>query len=292
MTKVTHVKILQHVTSPFTAACIIAPLVLAITTGTAAAQDKLKLKYDFYGSKFRVLSASFDLSFDKNSYVVKSVAATKGLASMFAKSNMHYGARGIFSAKKPFPQEFQTRIEKGGKHKSAHIRWLGKNRQEITAVPKVSKKKQRDVTKALKPGFPDPLSALLNITFSAKLPCFKNIRTFDGRRIFEFRLKYLGKDTLPKGKAGAYSGQAHKCSFRNIPIAGYSRKKMKAHRKNPASAFTMWFAPLKSTATGGTIYIPVKIKGTIKSASITGILKTGTFNNLPLTAPRQAANSN
>lgn len=275
-------------TKPLLAAMILSVL----ATGTAnAATDKLKLKYDFYGSKFRVLSASFDISFDASTYVVKSIAKTKGVASMFAKAKFHHGARGKITSNNVFPEEFQTRYEKGKKSKSAHILWQGKSNPRVNIAPKLNRSKQASIDSALKPSYPDPLSALLNIAFSPKKPCTKSITTFDGRKISKFKLKYLGKDTLAKGNAGAYAGPAYKCSFRNIPVAGFSHKKMKAHRHKPASAFTMWFAPLKSTATGKAFYVPVKIEGSINATSITGILASGKFNGLALSAHKQTANA-
>lgn len=263
--------------------CATAMLALFMHTGISqASEDKLNLEYDFIGGGLRILAVTFDLTFDKKTYLAKSQIKTKGVANLFTKSISYLGVRGTLDAKKAHPAEFQSRVENSKGHKTSHISWLAKGIQKITVLPKMKEYRKNSIDKALKPGFPDPLSALVNITFSTDKLCRNKIRSFDGRKIFDFKLTYLGEETLHKGDAGAYFGRAHKCSFKNIPVAGYSEKKMKQHRSKPTPAYTVWFAPIRSASARETLYVPVKAKGTINWASVNVVMTKGMLNGKPL----------
>ncbi len=273
----------------FPALSSIIVLGVLMTTGTATAQtaeNRINLEYDFTGAGIRILEATFDLTFDQKNYLVRSRLNTKGLASIFSKSVTYLGARGTLGPKLAQPEEFQSRTEKGQKQKTASITWLKENQLKIDVLPQPNKSRQASINKFLKPGFPDPLSALVAITFSADKLCRNKIRSFDGRKIFDFKLEYLGKEELQKGDAGAYFGPAHKCSFTNTPIAGYSKKRMKAHRTKPTPAYTIWFAPIEAASKSRTIFVPVKATGTINWASVGVVLTKGSINGQPLRALR------
>lgn len=273
----------------FPTICLATVSGLLMSASLAQAQvseDRLNLKYDFTGGGLRVLAATFDLTFDEKNYLVKSNLETKGIANLFSKSTSYLGARGILTRKQPKPLEFQSRVENGKGHKTTRIVWQTKHQQKIDTLPKPNEYKQASIDKALKYSFPDPLSALVAITFSTGKLCRNKIRAFDGRKVFDFKLKYLGRAVLRKGEAGTYFGPAHKCAFTNIPVAGYSKKKMKKYRAKPTPAYTVWFAPVVSAITRKTLYVPVKATGTINWASVNVIITKGTLNGQPLTATR------
>jgi len=273
----------------FSTLCSATLLGLVLTTGIASAQtteDKLKLQYDFIGGGFRVLTATFDFTFDKKSYLVRSRLKTKGVANAFSKSVSYLGARGTLDAQLAQPSEFQSRTENSKGQKTARIEWQPANLQKVEVSPQLDADRKISVDKVLTPAFPDPLSALVAITLSKDTLCRNKIRSFNGRKIFDFQLTYLGLETLRKGEAGSYSGPAHKCSFKNIPVAGYSKKKMKKYNTKPTPAYTVWFAPIGSAATGKTIFVPVKATGTINWATVDVKLTKGTLNGQPLSAIR------
>lgn len=256
------------------------------TTIVQASEEKLSLKYDFTGGGLRIMAVSIDLTFDQKTYLITSNWKTKGVANLFSKSVSYLGARGTLSPKQTRPLEFQSRVEYNNRQKTAHIFWSAKNQQKIEVEPKLNSYKKASIDRMLKPGFPDPLSALVAVTFSAGKPCRNKIRSFDGRKIFDFNLTYVGLENLRKGEAGFYSGPAHKCRFHNIPIAGYSKKKMKKYREKPTPAYTIWFAPIKSATTHKTIYVPVKAAGTINWVPVRAVITKGILNGQILTAAR------
>lgn len=277
MTKTSVAKIFYH-------ARFALALGLMMTSGMAqASEDKLKLQYDFTGGGVRVLTATFTLTYDQKNYLIKSSWKTRGVASLFAKTVSYLGSRGIFTKNKMQPVEFQSRVENSKGKKSTHIVWQDKNQQKIDVSPALSSYKKASIDKALKPTFPDPLSALFTISFSTENLCRNKIRSFDGRKIFDFNLKYLGQETLKKGDSGSYFGSAHKCTFTNIPIAGYSKKKMKKYRSKPTPAYTIWFAPVVSALTHRKMFVPVKATGTMNWASVRVVITAGTLNGQPLT---------
>ena len=265
--------------------CSTAVLGLLMTTGAVRAQapaDRLNLEYDFFGGGLRILAATFDLTFDQNSYLVKSQLKTKGVANLFSRSVSYLGARGTIGPKNAIPAEFQSRTENSDGQKTTRIVWQDKDQQKIDVLPQPNEFRQASINKVLKSTFPDPLSALVAITFSTGKLCRNKIRSFDGRKVFDFKLKYLGLEVLRKGEAGAYSGPAHKCSFQNIPIAGYSKKKMKKYRSKPTPAYAVWFAPIASATSRKTIYVPVKATGTINWASVDVVVTKASLNGQPL----------
>ncbi len=245
-------------------------------------EDKLNLEYDFTGGGLRILAASFDLTFDQKTYLVKSQLKTKGVANLFSRSVSYLGARGAIGPQRTIPAEFQSRTENSDGQKTARIIWQDKDQQKIDVLPRPNEYRQAAINKVLQSTFPDPLSALVAITFSTGELCRNKIRSFDGRKVFDFSLKYLGLEVLRKGEAGAYSGPAHKCSFQNIPIAGYSKKKMKKYRSKPTPAYSVWFAPIASATSRKTIYVPVKATGTINWASVDVVVTKASLNGQPL----------
>ncbi len=267
--------------------CSAIVLGVIITTGTVRAQtteNKVNLAYDFTGGGLRILAATFDLTFDKKTYQVKSRLRTKGLANVFSKSVTYLDARGTLGAKQTLPVEFQSRTKNGKGRKTANITWQKKNKQKIEVLPHPNPSKQASIDKVLKSSFPDPLSALVAITLSTDKLCRNKIRAFDGRKIFDFKMEYIGLEELKRGEAGSYFGPAHKCSFKNIPIAGYSKKKMKAYRSKPTPAYTVWFAAIGSASMKKKIFVPVKAAGTINWASVDVVVTEGSINGQPFTA--------
>lgn len=261
-------------------------VILFTTSLSHASEDQLNLQYDFMGGGLHVLSAKFDLKFDEKTYLVKAHLKTKGLANFFAKSVSYLGARGKIIARKVHPLEFQSRVENSKGHKTAHVVWQAKNQQKVDVAPTPGKFRTDAVDRILKPAFPDPLSALLTIAFSTDKLCHNKIRSFDGRKVFDFNLEYIGEDILRKGQAGSYVGVAHKCRFTNIPLAGYSRSKMKKYRSKPTPAYTIWFAPVNSALTRKTLYVPVKAAGSINWASVKMVITKGTLNGQLFTAAK------
>lgn len=260
-------------------------LVIGFSTGMAqASENKLKLKFDFTGGGIRLMAVKIDLTYDQKSYLIKSNWKTRGIASVFSKSVFHLGARGTITPKQTRPVEFQSRVENSRGSKTAHILWQPKNQQKIELVPKLKSHRKASIDKVLKPTFPDPLSALVAVTFSVDDLCRKKIRSFDGRKIFDFTLKYLGKEILRKGDAGVYFGPAHKCQFRQVPIAGYSKKKMKKYHAKPTPAFNIWFAPIKSNSTRKTLFVPVKATGSINWIPMRAVITKATLNGQSITA--------
>src|SRR5690606_22642751 len=110
----------------------------------------------------------------------------------------------------------------------------------------LSNSKSKSLKKALKPGMPDPVSALLQATlFDAARPCESSFTVYDGKHVFELTYSYHGRARIKSGN-GLYSGQAYKCTLTYTPIAGLSKKKMKRARQEPQQPFTIWLAPFKS----------------------------------------------
>jgi len=270
----------------FLSLCSATIFAILVNPGTGRAQsasDRLVLEYDFIGGGIRVLEATFDLKFNRKTYQANTRLKTRGVANLFSKSTSYYDARGVFFRAKVRPLEFQTRTKKSRGQKAAHIVWKSRNKQKTNAVPALNPFRQASIDKVLKPAFPDPLSALVAITFSKSDLCRNKIRSFDGRKVFDFKLQYIGKVMLHKGEAGSYVGPAHKCRFRNVPIAGYSKKVMKKYRATPPGAYTVWFAPVKTAVTRKTIYVPVKATGSLNWASVSAVITKGSLNGKPLT---------
>jgi len=270
----------------FLTLCLATVFAILINPGTGAAQsatDKLVLEYDFIGGGVRVLEATFNLKFNRKTYQANTRLKTRGIANLFSKSTSYYNARGGFYRAQVRPREFQVRTKSRKGQKTARIVWKSRNKQKINAVPALNTFRQASIDKVLKPAFPDPLSALVAITFSTSKLCQNKIRSFDGRKVFDFKLQYIGKVTLHKGEAGSYFGPAHKCRFSNVPIAGYSKMKMKKYHANTPAAYTIWFAPIKTTVTRKTIYVPVKASGSLNWASVSAVITKGSLNGKPLT---------
>jgi len=267
----------------------IAVLVLGVA-GEARADETINLDYDFYGNGIRVLTLGFDAAVGRKDYEARYAIKTKGLASLFSDSETVSKSQGSIKGNQVIAARFDSESDNDKGKRQITVTW-GKTRLAKTVRSyDIDDDKELAIQKAMKPGVPDPVSAMLQATlFDASKPCESSFTVYDGKHIFELTYAYLGRGKVHLNN-GLFAGQAYKCSLSYRPVAGYSESKMKKAKEEPQPPFTVWLAPFKSPETDKELLIPVRAEGRMKWANLEIYLRKGKVAGSPLTPTGLARN--
>ena len=265
-------------------------LVVIAGSGTARGDETINLDYDFYGNGIRVLTLGFDASVTDRSYEARYALKTKGLASLFSDGTTIALAHGAITGDSVAASQFESESDNDKGKRQVTITWdKGRNARTVRSF-ELGSRKSSSIQKALKPGIPDPVSAMLQATlFDARKPCERAFTVYDGKHVFELNYAYQGRGTVSSGN-GLYSGPAYKCTLTYKPIAGLSKSKAKKAREEPQPPFTIWLAPFKSPGLGQELLIPVRAEGRMKWANLEIYLRKAQVAGSPLTPTELARN--
>lgn len=265
------------------AATMAAVFGFAALPAAAQSAEQINLDYDFYGNGIRVLALGFDANVASEEYSVRYSLKTKGLGSLFSSSKIKAVSKGdvLKTRIQAKSYESQSKGKKGIRNIS--VKWDGKKVPKTERSYDLGKRKSGAIAKVLKPGYPDPISAMLQATlFDATNPCRSEFTVYDGKHVFELNYSFLGRDKVPSSSNGSYSGPAYKCRLTYRPIAGLSKKKMKKAAEEPQPPFTVWLAPFAARDGDRAFLIPVRATGRLKWANLDIYLRKGKVTGQPL----------
>lgn len=281
----------DRVRSAARAALSTAVLFAAISaSGTARGDETINLDYDFYGNGIRVLTLGFDAAVTKKSYEARYALKTKGLASLFSDGTTIAVAQGAVGRGNVTVNRFDSESDNDKGKRQISVKWDQRRNARTVRSYELGSRKSSSIQKALKPGIPDPLSAMLQATlFDAAKPCESSFTVYDGKHVFELSYAFVGRSNVP-GDGGLYSGPAYKCTLTYTPVAGLSKRKMKKARAEPQPPFTIWLAPFKSPGLGQVLLIPVRAEGRMKWANLEIYLRKARVAGSPLSPTELARN--
>jgi hypothetical protein len=265
-------------------------LVAMTWSGVARSDETINLDYDFYGNGIRVLTLGFDASVTDRAYKARYALKTKGLASLFSDGSTIAVAQGAIRRDTVAVRQFESESDNDKGKRVVTITWDERRNAKTVRSYDLGSRKSSSIRKALEPGIPDPVSAMLQATlFDAGKPCESAFTVYDGRHVFELRYAYQGRGTVSSDN-GLYSGPAYKCTLTYKPVAGLSKSKMRKAREEPQPPFTIWLAPFKSPGLGQELLIPVRAEGRMKWANLEIYLRKGKVAGSPLTPTELARN--
>lgn len=245
--------------------------------------DRFSLKYNLLRSDLRLMQLGFNIHVKGDSYQASHNLKSKGLVKLFADTKSRATVEGKIGKKSLAPGTFQISSGKKDKVKTAELSWQ-KGILSRTVQPKLSNERAKTLEPVLKNAdILDPLSGLLSLVMfdDAQNPCAQTVRMFEGRKIFDLRYSYAGRDKIKKSDAGAFRGPTHKCKINVIPIAGYSEKKMRKAIKENRSHI-VWIARIKSPTSENSYLMPVKMRASTKFGLIDIVLDKGKINGKKL----------
>lgn len=220
--------------APITNTLEIVPLESAITS--------VDLSFEIYGGGMHVVSFGTQAVLTPRSYEIAAQFQTEGLADGLFNGRGSSAASGLLTPSGPrlltYSQEYDGRFGE----RSIAMALDDSGSYRVTALPADGVHTNGFSPSAVR-GSIDPLTASIFTAINASAsPCDQTIPVFDGRRIFHLEFSELERTSLNPEGAGAYQGDAWKCSVLYKPIAGYTRKWLVSQAKDPLKPFTVWMA--------------------------------------------------
>ena len=255
-------------------------LTAPVSSGNAG--EVYDMAYDITVGPTRLFSVKYSFTLERTAYSGTMRLKPHGLAKLFANISMHMQAAGKLDKNGLRPERFDFASKKKGKRKSRNVIWKTKKVPVTTRSWQVSAAKQASLTANLTQSLIDPVSAFLRTGIQAAgAACKKAYRVYDGGKIYDLKFSLEKKVSFGKGAGGVYRGPAYKCVMRHFPVAGYSAKKLRKHKKNPV-VFTIWFAPVKSAELKKTILVPVAAAGSYKGRKFTALARRARLSGVNL----------
>jgi uncharacterized protein DUF3108 len=224
----------QDLAAPIIQQIDVAPIESAITS--------VDLDFEVYGGGLHIVSFGTQAVLTPRSYEIAAQFQTEGLADDLFTGRGSSSASGLLTPDGPrlltYSQEYDGRF---GERSIAMV--LDENgRYDVSATPEDGIHTNGFSPSTVR-GSIDPLTASIFTAINATAnPCDQTIPVFDGRRIFNLEFSELETASLNPEGAGAYQGEAWKCSVAYKPIAGFTRKWLVSQAKDPLKPFTVWMA--------------------------------------------------
>jgi hypothetical protein len=201
--------------------------------------------------------ASMDLKavMEGGRYIASSLIATKGLADLFASSNVQALATGSVLGHSIVPRTYNSDIQGGEKRQLVGLLFGDKGPISIDSAPPYDSR--FPVSEELRLSTVDPVSGILFVALgssaNASAPCGINVPVFDGRRRYDLKLVYESNDKI--SSKGVYDGPALHCVAHYQRVAGFKPPK-NGKRPTVVPPIDIWLAPLA----GGELLVPVRLE--------------------------------
>lgn len=219
---------------------------------------RIDLHYKVFGGGFSVVTANFNISFNKGNYRATSLIEPRGIGLILAAGRFDSLVSGRITHSGIRPRNY---ISNGTGQKTPYrvtMKWSASRQLRVSARPGLVKERLKDVKSKLRAGMPDPLSALLASTvYDTRRPCRGKRRIFDGHMIWDLRYRFIKRDYFRPSSNNRYGGPVYKCMVKYAPVAGYSKKTMQLERRTPLPYLPVWFASVK--VGNAAMLVPIKI---------------------------------
>ena len=257
-------------------------IAFAASSGTAAAADNLKVRYDLYTRGIRAFALNYSADIDRNAFNASATLRPKGLASLFIDLKMDMTSSGAVTGKGARSDAFTMKVTEKGKKGRYTVHFDGLQPVSTKRKPAVNGETEARIKSASAAGARDTLASIMDIAVTpAKNPCDASYRVYNGKEVFELALRKIKDDTFGKKDGGVYRGPAIVCSMTYSTLAGLSAKTEAKYRKNPP-VFRVWFAPVRSSALGRDMNVLVAVTGKIKGKDFVAYANKATLSGKPL----------
>lgn len=248
---------------------------------SAASENQVAISYEVEVGSMSAMRISYSATLSGQSFQSQASIKTKGLASVFSDYQMDMASSGIFDGETLKPQHYRSKADKKNDEKVLEVSWPGDDKPAVKTTPK-DREDEALLAPALTTGLVDPLSMLLRMTaLQAGKPCRSVEKVVDGREVYDLRFAFAGEVTLDGDSPGAYRGPAFKCSMTYTPVGGRPAIKFKKKGGVP-SKFDIWLAPVKSAASGDTLFVPVLATGRLQGLRFIAYARKASIGGQPI----------
>jgi hypothetical protein len=251
---------------------------------SAAEAERLALRFDVFAKGLQVFDIKYNANITRTAYDIDVKMKPTGFAGLFINRKLTMSAAGVIRSANPVPRKFGYSSKKKKNKIRTSVTWSGNAKPDTKRSRPLSKYKTKSISRALKPGLPDPLTTLLRIGLSdSAAPCSQDQRVYNGQEVYDLRFRLIARENLGKGDGGVYRGPAYKCRMTYLPVAGLSKNRQAKLTANPLR-FTVWLAPVQSRALGRQILMPVAATGKLKDSDFVAYTRRATISGRPFNA--------
>jgi hypothetical protein len=244
------------------------PVLLAVALALSPSQ-LLAAKKSFSGDfslsflGIPVAKATFDSSYDGDSYVVNGKVSSAGLAAFFDDTRGTISSRGSFGEGRTRPRAFRADYVSGEVSSLVDIRFAGDRVTRTQVVPAPKKRGATWIPLGVNDlrGVADPIAATVIRAASLDKVCGRTIRMYDGELRADLRLTEVSRKTM---SVKGFAGETVTCRMGFQPVSGYRTDKKALTFLRDRSRIMVTFAPLGKTGIYAPIYATVSTQiGTI-----------------------------
>ncbi len=225
------------------------------------AGQPMEMEYNIKASAWVLIlpitgKANFRVTMNKDTYAIRSLVKTTGLADILVNYDLEIAASGYTSPEGLDTYAFVSQNKDGKKNRRVDLKYL-KDDFEMTATPRFGNLGDPAATVEQALDAKDPVTALISFALEPRAegedPCGGPLKIFDGRQLTHLHLTNHG---LTAVKSEAWSGDAYECHIRMDKVAGYKEGESdKDNLSGIDGPLRMWLAPLPNGA-----HVPVRIE--------------------------------
>lgn len=210
-----------------------------------------------------VAKATFDSSYEGESYEVKGKVSSAGLAAFFDDTRGTISSRGSFGGGRTRPRAFRADYVSGKVSSLVDVRFSGDNVSSTEVVPPPKKRGKTWIPLGAGDlrAVADPIAATVIKASSLDKVCGRTVKMYDGELRADLRLTEVSRKKMSiKG----FSGETVTCRMGFQPVSGYRTDKKALTFLRDRSRIMVTFAPLGETGVYAPIYATVSTEiGTI-----------------------------
>ncbi len=215
----------RNIGCPKMAAVLACSAMLAGATGgvSHARAETLDVRYDIFISHVLAFNLKYRVRLQPGSYSSSVDFDPTTFAGLFIKIKMDLATQGKFAGGTLKPERFQMVTKKKKRKKHFDVTWKARAKPKTKRSNEISKGKIRDIESVLKPGMPDPISAMLRAGIEhAEKPCRHTERVYNGKEVYDLHFSFEKTDVFGKKDGGVYRGPSYKCKMQYKSVAGLS----------------------------------------------------------------------
>lgn len=180
--------------------------------------------YEFHAAGLRVLEAQFTFDVDGPRYRLEVVSRSRGLVSLFARSEQTTSVTGAWAGDTPRPQSYRVQGAFRGQRRAVAMEFGPDGRPRVTELePSMAAENREPVPPERLAETMDALSAIVRLSriVARTGRCDAQAQLFDARRLTEVTVRTQGSEPVPTEWGTGMQGQALRCELETRLLAGW-----------------------------------------------------------------------
>lgn len=235
---------------------------LAAAAPATAGMLEHKTVFDVMFGALTIGTATFDIRFDDENYILDASGKTVGLAELFAPGAGKVESKGRIVSDKVVAERHEVVFVEKSKKSRLEMEFEDGGVKSVRLDPDKRKKKRGPKWVAISEeqlhSVVDPASSIIipvDLTRAGdpRAVCDRRLNVYDGDTRYDIALRY--KATRPVSTQG-YDGYAYVCQLRYIPVSGHKKQQRNIEYMRKNEGMEIWLAPMAQT----NLFTPIRIE--------------------------------